>query len=119
MRKLLESEVEFSFECLPEESHPRDHFASGEEQYDREDIAKVLEELEKGNEWGWCCIKVTAKWKQFTGSDFLGCCSYSSQKDFETDEYYSDMKTQALEALNNAIQCSVFAARAVERELGE
>lgn len=88
--------VDFTFEALPE-----DH--SFRREYDRELEEWIASELDSGNDYAWFCAKVTAcleiEGVTFEGSDYLGSCSYKSERDFKSDAYYSDMLDQALDAL--------------------
>lgn len=71
--------------CEPEDAHPKDLFD------DARDIAEILEKAES-NEWGWCCIRVKVTFQGLTESEYLGACSYDSEKDFVTSgDYYEDM----------------------------
>lgn len=89
--------VVYAVECLPEHSDPRDSFASVEagasleaaEAYDAAVRSDILADLEAGNPWAWCTIRVTATLGGFTGADVLGCCSYASEADFiEAGDYW-------------------------------
>lgn len=103
IRELTEEEVEFEVECLPEHEHPRGHFASGDDELDRQMVKRILQYRE-WNEWAWCVAKVTAKWGEFEASEYLGCCSYDSKEDFMSPGgYYDDMKAEALESLNQLL----------------
>lgn len=73
--------------------------SSGDDSYDKECEDAIIKDLGCGNLWAWCAVEVRATWKGFTGKDFLGCCSYKDQKDFEAGGYYDDMKSQALDDL--------------------
>lgn len=74
--------------------------ASGNDAIDRKAEKDIYEQLENGNEWAWCCVEVQAEWRGLVGNDFLGGCSYDSQKDFEEPGgYYDDMKVQAYDDL--------------------
>lgn len=55
--------------------------------------------------WGWCTAKVTVTIidgdKKFTGTNYLGNCSYYSAEDFMSGGYFDTMVKEAFgEALN-------------------
>ncbi len=104
-RKLTASEVTFTIECEPEDLPIKGNaMASGDNEFDAKVEREIREALEGGNAWAWCSVKVTASWNQCLGYAYLGCCSYDSQKDFETEGgYYEDMKQEALNDLNDRI----------------
>lgn len=105
MSGIPDDEVTYSIECLPEHTGVRGNaMASGDDAADKEDENRIIADLESGNEWAWCCVKVTATWNGFTGKDYLGCCSYASEDDFKVEGgYYDDMKQQALEDLHRNV----------------
>lgn len=103
LRDLKEEEVEFEVEAMPEHLHPKGCFASGDEEMDRRMVQQILQDM-KWNEWAWCSIRVTARWGEFSASDYLGGCSYASRKDFMTCPYFEDMKTEALKGLNGKLR---------------
>ena len=97
--------VVYAVECLPEDSDPRDSFASVEagasleaaEAIDAAVRAEIVAALDGGSPWAWCTIRVTATLGGFTGADVLGCCSYRSESDFiEAGDYWPDMQREAL-----------------------
>lgn len=101
-------EVDFDIEYLPEHIQIWGNASAIDEETDREVENDIIDQLGRGNEWAWCAVKVTAKYKDQEGVDYLGGCSYASEKDFMTDGYYQDMKQQAyndllqnLESLND------------------
>lgn len=104
-RKIQASEVEFMIECLPEyEPVIGNALASGNDKEDRECEDQIIADLESGNEWAWCRVKVTARLGSLVGVDYLGCCSYSSQADFSHPEgYLPQMKDEALADLQDQI----------------
>lgn len=105
MRQLTESEVEFTIECLPEEEPILGNASAIDDDTDREIAEKILEDLESGNEWAWCLVKVTAHWEGYEGFASLGCCSYESEASFkEPGGYYDDMKAEALDRLNAQLE---------------
>jgi hypothetical protein len=101
IRELTEDEVTFDVEYLPEDDHPRGHFASGDDEWDKQTVAKILSDME-WNPLAWCIAKVTVSWGGYRVSEYLGGCSFESEKDFTSDnsDYYDDMKRRALEGLN-------------------
>lgn len=93
-------DVNFSIECLEEDIQVKGNAcASGNDAEDKEIEDSIIEQLNNGNAWAWCTIKVTAKYKNEEGSDYLGCCSYQDEKDFKNDGYYTDMKQMAFDEL--------------------
>jgi hypothetical protein len=104
LRELTENEVEFSVECLREDMQIEGNaMASGDDAFDKRVEEQIREDLE-WNEWAWCTVRVVARWEGFEGDDYLGGCSYKSEEDFCTpDGYFPDMKTRALEALNEEV----------------
>ena len=97
-------EVSYRVFCEHEDTPVRGNAqASGDDADDKAVEDKILAELEH-NPWAWCCVQVTATvisedGQQFEGEDFLGCCSYKSQAEFEADGYFEDMKKNALKSL--------------------
>lgn len=108
LRKLNHTEVEFSFKLLPEDVHPRDCFATGDDARDEEIVKEILEELEY-NEYAWTCVQVTARWEGFEASDFLGgvCFLYkyggSPEVQFKTG-LYEEMQHEALHQLQAELE---------------
>ena len=95
--------IQYRIECQPEDIPIRGNVcASGDESHDLECENAVIESLERGNEWAWCCIRVTAfiDGIDLEGVDYLGRCSYKSEKDFKRSSgYYQDMKRQTKDDL--------------------
>lgn len=110
MNTLFNAVVEYRIECLPEHVEIRGNvLASGDAEEDKRAEDAVIKQLNSGNEWAWCCVKVTAyiEGLPIEGTDYLGCCSYRSQHDFEQDGYFEDMKNRALEDLKTNIASMV------------
>ena len=89
-------QVNFEIQCLPEDMPIRGNaIASGDDEYDKEVEDKLIAESE-WNEWAWCMVKITAKYKGAKGTDYLGGCSYKNEKDFiQNSGYFEDMKQNA------------------------
>jgi hypothetical protein len=97
--KIKDSQIVYSIECLPETTPLEGNvLASGNDAEDKAAEDGVRQQLEAGNEWAWCTVKVTAEipGTEFKGVDYLGCCSYKSLENFiECNDYYADMKAEA------------------------
>ena len=105
IKELTEKDVEFTVECLAEHDRPEGHFDSGDPDADRETCAWIRKELDRGNDWAWCTVRVTALYRGFRGVDYLGACSYASEREFmEPGGYFDDMRRSALEALNGEVR---------------
>lgn len=100
--EFLRSNAEISVTVEPEIEGPEGSFDSGDAEQDAKDCAKIRADSE-WNEWAWCMVKVTAKYKTWEGHDYLGGCSYESEADFRADGYYKDMIETSLEALADKI----------------
>jgi hypothetical protein len=90
----------FTIECLEEDTPVKGSFASGEDELDRGLEASILERLQRGDTWAWCVVKVTAEYRGFEGTDYLGGCSYESEANFITsNDYYQSMRAEAFDRL--------------------
>lgn len=108
LRKVRMNEVEVLLTCLPEgEAVPGSVMASGDENFNKACEDNILTQFEAGNVWAWCIACVTVKWNGYKVTDTLGCCSYKSREDFEQGEYFEEMKSEALEQLNQQLE-SIF-----------
>ncbi len=108
VKPLTADQVEFEVECLPEDISVEGNFASGDEEADREMERRIMADLESGNEWAWCTVRVTARYGDFEGVDYLGACSYASKADFcQPGCYFDDMKKEALDDLNRKVRAAV------------
>lgn len=119
IKTLTKDDVEFTVECLEEDIPVRGNvMASGDDDLDREEEDRAINDLNSGNPWAWCTVKVTAKHPNLPGIegvDYLGGCSYKSQADFEGQSgYFDDMKDRALEELNREIQSHYEALKTLE-----
>jgi hypothetical protein len=83
--------VEFVAECHYESVLYR------ETGLDEQDCDWIERELEAGNPWAWCSVRVVAMAGRFHGESWLGCCAYRSEDDFcGAGGYYEGMKAEAL-----------------------
>ena len=111
-RKLKASEVTFTIETEPDDIPVRGNLiASDDPEYDRQCEDELIERLDRGDYEAWCRVKVTARWKDFEASDYLGGCSLDSEDTAEVVAEEHGMKTNALDSLNAEIarQCKTLA----------
>ena len=77
-------------------------------------IKDIEQQIETGNMYAWCTMKVKCKFMGLTATDYLGCCNYKSQQDFiDNSGYYQDMVNTCLRDLN--IQIGNIVAAVVEQ----
>lgn len=98
-------DVDFELECEAEVDGPEGNFASGDDEEDAAHVARMRQELENGNLWAWCYVKVTATWTdkdhvEHTGYDSMSGCNYWSRANFvQPGGTYDDMKQVAYDDL--------------------
>lgn len=102
-RKLTDKDVTFEIYCEPEHERIEGNACAIDPTTDAETNQWIHDQLKRGNEWAWCCVKVVARYATLKGVDYLGCCSYLSESDFKRDGYYDDMKAQALDDLQRQV----------------
>jgi hypothetical protein len=106
IRELTMDEVHFDIRCEPEDVPIEGNCSAIDPKTDRKQERWIQRQLDRGNEWAWCMVIVTARWRHYVATDVLGCCSYKSREDFLKDAYCSDMKQRAVENLNELLQDS-------------
>ncbi|MCR4330242.1 MAG: hypothetical protein NUV65_06900 [Candidatus Roizmanbacteria bacterium] len=109
MRELEENEVTFTISVEPEDIPVVGNCSAIDSETDKEIEDWIFSELENGNIWAWAWVTVTAHWKGFSASDYLGACSYESEEAFRKGGYFEDMKAEALHNLNSELKIA-FAA---------
>jgi hypothetical protein len=94
--------VAVSFTWEPEEFPPDGEFE------DNENITWIKKEMQKGNEWAWCRVKVTVNYKNILTSDhYLGACSYKSAAGLQEGRllvYYDDMVQEGINKINKQLE---------------
>jgi hypothetical protein len=106
------AEVTYEIEAEPEtDIDYHGHFATDEPAQDRKLERWITRQLEAGNQWAWCSVKVTAKWtdqdsgERYEGTDYLGGCCYKSEKNFSHPSgYLPQMKDAAYDDLIEKIR---------------
>jgi len=92
--------VEIEFTPENEDVSPSDNID------DQETINYIIDQYNNGNEAAWFCAKIEVRYKGVEGTDYLGCCSYKSFKQFQSDGsgYYVDMINQCINQINSDIE---------------
>src|SRR5574343_417964 len=81
--------------------------ASGDDDLEKEIEDRIIARINNDDVWAWASVKVTAKFNDFEGTDYLGACSYRDEDDFKSDLYYTDMISTAIEELaDNILTCN-------------
>lgn len=114
-----EDEIEITIEIEPEHIPFKGNCrVSGDPVFDKSCEDWIQSQLEKGNEWAWCCVRVVGKWNDLVADDYLGCCSYESEKDFrQPGGYFEGMRLNVIEDLNKKVRKIIETAQAYEKRL--
>ena len=103
MKPLTEADVAIRIEALPEEA-PIDGNVCANDCAEA-CAQRVKDQLNAGNEWAWCTVRVVAEWEGLHGDAYLGCCSYDSESEFtKPGGYFDDMKADAVADLNQFVR---------------
>ena len=102
-REIHRDEVEIRIFVEDEEIPVEESFATDEPDLDRKLEQEIRERLARGDVWAWCSVTVEVRWKEFSGEDHLGCCSYESEEDFRSGDYFESMVDEALGDLNQKV----------------
>ena len=100
------SDWAIAVETLPEDMPVRGNaVASGNDEEDREIEDGIINDLETGDEWAWCTVAVTVRFRDYLEhTEYLGGCSYASRQDFvDNSGYYEDMVETCKEAIRTAL----------------
>ncbi len=101
MRDLRSADIEWTVEALPEDALIQGNASAIDPETDRETEQWITEQLESGNEWAWCTVKVTGRFRGLSAHAYLGCCSYESREAITMPEgYYPDLQAEILEEIN-------------------
>lgn len=89
---------------------------SDNKELDKQVEDSILEKLEAGDAWAWCCVRVHVSFKGILSSNqYLGCCSYKDEDDFASGGYLDDMIKEGVDEINKTIK-SLFEALSTEAE---
>lgn len=99
MKKLSVSDVRWTVNAEPEQESIKGNCSAIDDKVDAETEAWIKRELDSGNVWAWAAVEVKGSYKGLSASDYLGCCSYSSESDFKAGGYFEDMQNAVLAQL--------------------
>lgn len=112
LKALVLKQGSFWIDISPEESPIKGNVSAVDPETDREQELFIESELDSGNDWAWCMVKVSCSFMGLTADDYLGQCSYSSEKAFiDNNDYYADMKDRCASEIAESlfhIQATVF-----------
>ena len=101
----LPSGIVIDLSISPDDVSPEGQFASGDDEADRAMVKDIYRQIDQGNTWAWCNVRVRATFAGFMGEDYLGCCSYRDVGEFiRPGDYYTDMVAQAVADLMATIE---------------
>jgi len=115
--------ITYRIECLPEDAQIEGNCSAVDPETDKQTAQWIRDQLERGNEWAWCMVRVTAVLVsddlELTGYAYLGCCSYQSDHDFMSGGYYDDMKKEAFADLITSLKYLASKGAAAQRALDD
>ena len=98
--KALREHATITLNCEPEDIDFVGNCSAHDPETDAKQEQWIREQLNSGNEWAWCYVRVTATYYGLHGTDGLGGCSYENEEAFrQPGGYFDDMVTAALEEL--------------------
>lgn len=113
--------VTFTVEPEEETDHPAACFATDDPAADARLCTEILHRLALCDAWAWFTAKVTATCtvdgQTFTGTDYLGACSYADEDDFRRGPYFEDMCATARERMLASLREAVLRGRLARRAL--
>lgn len=96
----MRNEVTYELTYTQDDSPVRGNaMVSGDADQDREVENQIIADLNRGNEYAWAQVKVSARCGRFYGAAYLGACSYNSEKDLIADLLTEDSHGLKAEAL--------------------
>jgi len=107
-----DSKVSYEIEVCQDDTPIRGNaMCSGDDDFDRQVEDEIIAALNDGDVWAWACVRVVARYDgidSVVGDDYLGCCSYKGQDEFESCPYYEDMKDCARDYLYQQLEMILY-----------
>lgn len=101
-RTLTNDDIHIRVTAYPEDIPVKGNaLCSGDEDFDQQVEAEILERLEQDDVWAWATVCVSAEWEGLKETEYLGCCCYANEEEFRQEGgYFDDMVQEALTNLN-------------------
>lgn len=104
IKQALATQASISVSIEEEDMHVRGNaIESGDKEFDRSVEDRILADLENGNPYAWCYVRVTAMWGEFEASDSLGMVSCETREEVDALIADHDMRENATHALAEKI----------------
>jgi len=100
----LRALVKIQLDCEQEYASIKGNACAIDPETDAKEEIRIHRALSRGNEWAWCCAKLTVSYDSLESVEYLGCCSYESAEDFKLNSgYYEDMIKEALNSIADSL----------------
>ena len=104
-KNLTKSDVTILVDAVPDDIPVRGNACvSGDDEFDHQVEDEILQRLERDDVWAWACVSVTVCWESQEATEYLGCCCYQDEEQFQRSGYMADMIDTALDSINT--RCS-------------
>lgn len=110
MNLIKRDDVTVTLFCEQEEISPRGNaLDSGDPAVDKEVEDEILARLERHDVWAWCTVKIIVSFclvddiPTLQNTQYLGCCSYKDEDEFQAGGYYEDMINEGIDELNKKL----------------
>ena len=112
--------IEYKLQIEPEDFPVRGNLVcSDNDALDTLQEDEVIERIEAGDDWAWCCVHITAQIPGIglTGDAYLGGCTYENESQFRESAYFEDMKDEALSDLLTQLKAASLACTELKEQL--
>lgn len=98
-------DVDVRIETLPEDIPVEGNACdTGDEQFDHQVEHEILTRLDQDDVWAWATVAVTVSWNGQEATEYLGCCCYDGEEEFQQCGYFADMIDAAMSTLNENLR---------------
>ncbi len=104
MKELTKNMVTFKIETEPEHTPIQEALSFNQTGADHSRYIKKVLKDDGFNPWLWCSVKVTAQFKNLSGTAYLGQCAYKNEADFIKGGYYEQMQDEAFNELKTQVE---------------
>lgn len=112
-------EVQIEVFIEPEEMEINGNASAVDPVTDAEAFAWIRDQLDRGNEWAWCSVKVEVRYNDIVATEYLGGCSYRDEKEFRDGGYFDQMVSECLDTINAELTVPTCAIQWIVPALGD